>query len=339
MRRVAILGAGAWGTALACHARARHPVTLWVRDPAQAEAIAREGENARYLPGVRLDGPIDVTADLGRAVAEADLLVIGTSVAGLRPVAQRLAAQWAGAGTPPPVLWLCKGLEADSALLPHQVMAQAWPGAASGALSGPSFAQEVAAGLPVALTVAATRPEVAQAAVDAFHHGAARIYRTDDVVGVEVAGALKNIMAIATGIADGLGLGLNARAALLTRGLAEIGRYGAALGARAETFMGLAGVGDLVLTCTGDLSRNRRVGLALARGETLGAVLASLGHVAEGVACCRAVRDSARRLGVDMPITEAVGDVLFAGRAPRDAVAALLARGPRAESERGERDA
>lgn len=339
MNRVAILGAGAWGTALACHARARHPVTLWVRDPAQAEAIARDGENARYLPGVRLDGPIDVTADLARAIADADLLVIGTSVAGLRPVARQLAAQWSRAGTPAPVLWLCKGLEADSALLPHQVMAQAWPDAPSGALSGPSFAQEVAAGLPVALTVASSRPEVAQAAVDAFHHGAARIYRTDDVVGVEVAGALKNIMAIATGIADGLGLGLNARAALLTRGLAEIGRYGAALGARPETFMGLAGVGDLVLTCTGDLSRNRRVGLALARGETLDAILASLGHVAEGVACCRAVRDSARRLGVEMPITDAVGDVLFAGRAPRDAVAALLARGPRAESERGARDA
>lgn len=337
--RIAILGAGAWGTALACHARSRHPVTLWVRDPDQAEAIARDGENARYLPGVRLDGPIDVTADLGRAVGEAGLLVIGTSVAGLRPVARQLAALWSGPAAPPPVLWLCKGLEADTALLPHQVMAQAWPAAASGALSGPSFAQEVAAGLPVALTVAALRPEVAQAAVEAFHHGAARIYRTDDVVGVEVAGALKNIMAIATGIADGLGLGLNARAALLTRGLAEIGRYGAALGARPDTFMGLAGVGDLVLTCTGDLSRNRRVGLALARGETLEAILASLGHVAEGVACCRAVRDSARRLGVEMPITDAVGDVLFAGRAPRDAVAALLARGPRAESERGARDA
>ncbi len=327
--RIAILGAGAWGTALARHASARHPVVLWTRDAAHAEAIGARRENARYLPGVRLDGPIDATADLGAAVRGAGLLVLATSVAGLRPVAGALAA--AAGPARPPVLWLCKGLEAGTALLPREVIAQAWPGAAAGALSGPSFAQEVAAGLPVALTVASSLEAVADAAVDAFHHGAARIYRSPDVVGVEVAGALKNIMAIATGIADGLGLGQNARAALLTRGLAEIGRYGGALGARPETFMGLAGVGDLVLTCTGDLSRNRRVGLALAKGERLDAILASLGHVAEGVACCGAVRDSARRLGVEMPITDAVGDVLFAGRAPRDAVAALLAREPKAE--------
>ncbi|MEI7444774.1 MAG: NAD(P)H-dependent glycerol-3-phosphate dehydrogenase [Burkholderiales bacterium] len=334
--RVAVFGAGAWGTALARHASTRHEVVLWVRDAAQAAAIESAHENAKYLPGVRLDGPISATAELDRALDGADLLVLATSVAGLRPVASALAGLSPDADAP--VLWLCKGLEAGTALLPHQVIAEAWPQAACGALSGPSFAQEVAAGLPVALTVASRRPEVAQAAVDAFHHGAARIYRSADVVGVEVAGALKNIMAIATGISDGLGLGLNARAALLTRGLAEIGRFGAALGAQPETFMGLAGVGDLVLTCTGDLSRNRRVGLALARGETLDAVLASLGHVAEGVACCRAVRDSARRLGVELPITEAVGAVLFDDRPARDAVAALLAREPKAEFVREPRD-
>ena len=328
--RIAVLGAGAWGTALARHAASRHEVALWVRDAAQADAIDRTRENARYLPGVALDGPIAATADLGRAIADADLHVIATSVAGLRPVASALAAA-CGDRRAAPLLWLCKGLEAGTALLPHRVIAQAWPKVACGALSGPSFAQEVAAGLPVAMAVASQRADVAQAAVDAFHHGAARIYRSDDLVGVEVAGALKNVMAIATGISDGLGLGLNARAALLTRGLAEIGRYGAALGARPETFMGLAGVGDLVLTCTGDLSRNRRVGLALARGDSLDTVLAALGHVAEGVACCRAVVDSARRLGVEMPITDAVADVLFAGRAPRDAVAALLAREPKDE--------
>jgi glycerol-3-phosphate dehydrogenase (NAD(P)+) len=327
--RIAVFGAGAWGTALARHAGTRHEVVLWTRDPAHAEAIRARRENARYLPGVPLEGRIDATADLGAAVRGADLLVLATSVAGLRPVTGAVAAV-AGRATPP-VLWLCKGLEAGTALLPREVIGEAWPGAASGALSGPSFAQEVAAGLPVALTVASAREDVARAAVEAFHHGAARIYRSADVVGVEVAGALKNIMAIATGISDGLGLGQNARAALLTRGLAEIGRYGAALGARPETFMGLAGVGDLVLTCTGDLSRNRRVGLALARGETLEAILASLGHVAEGVACCRAVRDSAHRLGVELPITDAVGDVLFSRRVPRDAVAALLAREPKAE--------
>lgn len=334
--RVAVFGAGAWGTALARHASSRHEVVLWVRDAAQAEAIAADRENARYLPGVRLDGPLWATADLDRALHGADLLVLATSVAGLRPVASALAARRPDAAVP--VLWLCKGLEAGTALLPHQVIAEVWPQVPCGALSGPSFAQEVAAGLPVALTVASRRPEVAQAAVEAFHHGAARIYRSADVVGVEVAGALKNIMAIATGISDGLGLGLNARAALLTRGLAEIGRFGAALGAQPETFMGLAGVGDLVLTCTGDLSRNRRVGLELAGGRTLDAILASLGHVAEGVACCRAVRDAAGRLGVELPITEAVGAVLFEGRPARDAVAVLLAREPKAEFVREPRD-
>jgi glycerol-3-phosphate dehydrogenase (NAD(P)+) len=331
--KVAILGAGAWGTALARHASARHAVTLWVRDPEQAASIRARRENVRYLPGVALDARIEATSDLHRALDGVDLLVVATSVAGLRPVTRALACACA-ARSAPPLLWLCKGLEAGTAMRPQQVIEQEWPQALAGALSGPSFAQEVAAGLPVALTVAAARVEVGRAALDALHHGAVRIYRGDDVVGVEVAGALKNIMAIATGISDGLGLGTNARAALLTRGLAEIGRYGAALGARPETFMGLAGVGDLVLTCTGDLSRNRRVGLALARGERLEAILAALGHVAEGVACCRAVRDSARRFGVEMPITAAVGEVLFEGRAPRDAVAALLAREPRAEFER-----
>jgi len=328
--KIAVLGAGAWGTALALHACGRHPVTLWVRDAALADTIRTERRNPRYLPGVVLAGPLDATADLAAAVSGAGLLVIATSVVGLRPVAAGLAGIFAG-GTPPPVLWLCKGLEASTALRPGQVIAQVWPGAASGALSGPSFAQEVAAGLPVALTVASDHPEVVRAAVEAFHHGAARIYGSTDLTGVEVAGALKNIMAIATGISDGLGLGMNARAALLTRGLAEIGRYGAALGARPETFMGLAGVGDLVLTCTGDLSRNRRVGLQLARGDALDAILASLGHVAEGVACCGAVRASAAALGVELPITEAVGSVLFEGRSPRDAVAALLAREPKSE--------
>jgi glycerol-3-phosphate dehydrogenase (NAD(P)+) len=335
--RIAVFGAGAWGTALAHHASARHDVVLWVRDAAQAAAIEADRENTRYLPGVRLGGPVSATTDLGRALDGAALIVLATSVAGLRPVAAAIAAAQAAAAAP--VLWLCKGFEAGSALRPQQVIAAVWPRAACGALSGPSFAQEVAAGLPVALTVASSRPEVAQAAVDAFHHGAVRIYRSDDVVGVEVAGALKNIMAIATGISDGLGLGLNARAALLTRGLAEISRFGAALGARPATFMGLAGVGDLVLTCTGDLSRNRRVGLALARGESLDAILASLGHVAEGVACCRAVRDGARALGVELPITDAVGAVLFEGWPAREAVAALLSREPKDEFVRAAREA
>jgi glycerol-3-phosphate dehydrogenase (NAD(P)+) len=346
--KLAVFGAGAWGTALARHAALRHQVLLWVRDPAFAAALDARHENARYLPGVALDPAIRACSDLAEVKRfGAELLVIATSVAGLRPVTTALAAAGvldaagagpgagsrgaaAGAGAPP-LLWLCKGLESDTARLPHEVVAEQLPEAPVGVLSGPSFAQEVAAGLPVALVAASAQPRVIEAAVAAFHHGAARIYGSADVVGVEVAGALKNIMAIATGISDGLGLGMNARAALLTRGLAEMGRYGAALGARTETFMGLAGVGDLVLTCTGDLSRNRRVGLKVATGEPLDAILGGLGHVAEGVACCRAVLASAQRLGVEMPIAQAVGSVLFEGRAAREAVAALLAREPKTE--------
>jgi glycerol-3-phosphate dehydrogenase (NAD(P)+) len=326
--RIALFGAGAWGTALARHAAARHDVLLWARDPAFAAELRARRENSRYLPGFVLDASIEVTADPARAAAfGADLQVIATSVAGLRSVVGSLAAS-NGA----PLIWLCKGLESDTALLPHQVVAQQRPQARSGALSGPSFAQEVAAGMPVALTAASAEESVADLSIQAFHHDAVRIYRSTDLVGVEVAGAVKNVMAIATGIGDGLGLGMNARAALLTRGLAEITRYGIAFGARPDTFMGLAGVGDLVLTCTGDLSRNRQVGIRIAAGERLEDVLRSLGHVAEGVACCRAVLASAAGRGVEMPITAAVGSVLFEARPPRDAVAALLAREPKAEA-------
>ncbi|MEI6548304.1 MAG: NAD(P)H-dependent glycerol-3-phosphate dehydrogenase [Burkholderiales bacterium] len=329
--KVAVLGAGAWGTAIAVHAGLRHSVSLWARDPAVSVALASQRENSRYLAGVFLAPAIAPTADLGAALAGADLLIIATPLSGLRTMARALSAASRSAPLAP-VIWLCKGLEAQTMLLPHDVLQSEWPGVAGGVLSGPSFAQEVAAGLPAGLTVASTDDRVALAAIAALHHASLRIYRTDDVIGVEAAGALKNIMAIATGISDGLGLGMNARAALLTRGMAEMIRYGVAIGARPDTFMGLAGVGDLVLTCTGDLSRNRAVGLALARGEPLDAILAGLGHVAEGVACCRAVRDSARKAGVELPITEAVAAVLFDGSGPRDAVAALLAREPRAET-------
>ena len=329
--KLAVLGAGAWGTAIAVHAGLRHRVSLWARDPAMSAALASQRENRRYLPGVRLAPEIEPTADLGAALAGAELLIIATPLSGLRTMARALSAV-TGSASAAPLIWLCKGLEADSSLLPHAVVASEWPGVNGGVLSGPSFAQEVASGLPAGLTVASAHEAVVLATIAALHHGALRIYRTDDVVGVEAAGALKNIMAIATGISDGLGLGMNARAALLTRGMAEMVRYGVAIGARPETFMGLAGVGDLVLTCTGDLSRNRAVGLRLARGEPLDVILDGLGHVAEGVACCRAVRDSARRAGVELPITEAVSAVLFDGNAPRDAVAALLAREPRVET-------
>ena len=330
--RVAVLGAGAWGTAIAQHAAIAHPVRLWTRSAEHAEAIRRDGSNQRYLPGVALSSAIDVDCDLRACLDWLDgargLLIVATPVAGLRSTLREIAA---GAVPAPPLLWLCKGLERDTGLMPHQVAAEVAPQARAGALSGPSFAQEVAAGLPVALTAASTDADVSRLAVEALHHGAARIYRSDDVVGVEVGGALKNVMAIAAGICDGLALGHNARAALITRGLAEIARFGVALGARAETFTGLTGLGDLVLTCTGDLSRNRRVGLGLAAGQPLAQVLAELGHVAEGVACAEVVAGRAAGLGVELPIVAAVRAVLAGELAPSDAVLALLSREPKRE--------
>jgi glycerol-3-phosphate dehydrogenase (NAD(P)+) len=237
-----------------------------------------------------------------------------------------------GAGRRLPVVWACKGFEQAGAKLPHQVVAETLDAdAPCGALSGPSFALEVARGLPTALTLAAADAALAESLARELHQRRLRVYFTDDVAGVEVGGAVKNVMAIATGIADGLALGQNARAALVTRGLAEVMRLGVALGGRPETFMGLAGAGDLILTCTGDLSRNRRVGLALGRGERLDAILAALGHVAEGVYTARAVDRLARERAIDMPITREVCAVLFEGRPPAAAVEQLLGRDPRSE--------
>jgi glycerol-3-phosphate dehydrogenase (NAD(P)+) len=229
-----------------------------------------------------------------------------------------------------PVAWLCKGFEAPVSqpfgLLGHEVRAEVAPGLLAGALSGPSFAQEVARGQPTALVAASPEAGVRDALVEAFHSSSVRVYANDDLPGVEVGGAVKNVLAIATGLCDGLNLGLNARAALITRGLAEMTRLGVALGARADTFMGLSGLGDLVLTATGDLSRNRRVGLQLAAGKSLEQAVASLGHVAEGVYCARTVVQRAAHLGVDMPISSAVVDLLDGRLQPRQAVAALMGR-------------
>lgn len=331
--KVAVLGAGAWGTALASHLALHHDTVLWARDAQLVTELAARGENARYLPGVRLPAALRYDADLPRvlehAAADDALCVVGAPVAGLRALC---AAMQAAQCVPAQMLWVCKGFEAQTGLLPHQVIAAALPEQAScGVLSGPSFAREVAQGLPVALTVASTSAACRERTVEAFHHGAMRIYSGDDVVGVEVGGAVKNVLAIATGIADGLGLGLNARAALVTRGLTEMARLGTALGGRAETFMGLTGLGDLILTATGDLSRNRTVGLKLAEGLALDTILSDLGHVAEGVRCAQAVLAIARERGIDMPITAAVCAVLFDGVAPRDAVSGLLRREARAE--------
>ncbi len=326
--RLTILGAGAWGTALAIAFAGKHRVTLWSREADVAADLRQDRENHRFLPGHAVPAEIEVATDFARAVAEAELLLIATPIAGLRPTAERLREL----GCRQPVLWVCKGFEAGSGKLPHQVVGEVLGATAVfGALSGPSFAEEVAAGQPTAIALAANDPAFAREAARQLHGAHLRIYANDDLVGVEVGGAVKNVLAIATGTCDGLGLGLNSRAALMTRGLAEIARLGVALGGQRETFMGLAGMGDLILTCTGDLSRNRRVGLALAEDKSLPQILDELGHVAEGVYTAREVDRLARELGVDMPVSAAVAAVLDGRLGAAQAVAQLMARDPKEE--------
>jgi glycerol-3-phosphate dehydrogenase (NAD(P)+) len=325
--RIAVLGAGAWGTALAIAFAGRHAVNLWARDAAGAEDMALRRENLRYLPGCRFPDALKVSADLQSALAASDLAILAAPLAGLRPLLQQVKA----VAPDRPFLWACKGLEAGSGLLPHQVVGEVMGNAACGVLTGPSFALEVARGLPAAITLAATDADFAETTAQRLHGGNLRIYANEDLTGSEVGGAVKNVLAIATGICDGLGLGLNARAALITRGLVEITRFGEALGARRETFTGLAGMGDLILTCTGQLSRNRRVGLLLAEGRALPDISRELGHVAEGVPAAREVNHRATGLGVDMPITRAVTAVLDGRITPRAAVEQLMARDPKHE--------
>ena len=337
--KIIVLGAGAWGTALAVSASAnplaRHDVVLWARDADQAATMAACRENGRYLPGVAL--PVGLTvrsgalASLSELAALADLVIVATPMAGLRGMLARLSDGQA------PVAWLCKGFESAAAaasigLLAHEIQAQVAPDLKAGVLSGPSFALEVARGQPTALVAASAHEMVRSALVTAFHSPTVRVYANDDIVGVEVGGAVKNVLAIATGLCDGLNLGLNARAALITRGLAEMTRLGVALGAKPETFMGLSGLGDLVLTATGDLSRNRQVGLALAGGQTLQQAVAALGHVAEGVYSARTVLQRARTADVQMPITQAVVALLDGQMLPAQAVAALMGRDPANET-------
>lgn len=340
--RLTVLGAGSWGTALAALACPQADTLLWARDPQTVQSIAQQHANPRYLPGIRLPDALAATSHWLDALGHVfqgpahatRLIVLGVPMVGLADLCQRLARDLpAESPGPVHVIWTCKGISPDSHLWPHQIIADALPPRAwlrFGVLSGPSFAREVAQGLPVALTLAGPHPDTGLAAQAAFHAGQARIYTTHDVIGVEVGGALKNVMAIACGICDGLQLGTNARAALITRGLSEIQRLGVALGGRAETFTGLTGLGDLVLTATGDLSRNRRVGLSLGQGQTLDAILAG-GMTAEGVHCARAAIALGRRHGLDLPITEAVCQVLFENLSPAQAVASLLSREARAE--------
>ncbi|MDI4632565.1 NAD(P)-dependent glycerol-3-phosphate dehydrogenase [Pelomonas sp. V22] len=334
--KITVFGAGAWGTALAIQAATRHQVMLWAREEAAVAAMQASRCNSRYLPEAQLPEGLQLTSDFEAALAFGELLIVATPMAALRSMLARLPD---GAA----VMWLCKGFEAGTGLLGHEIARAVQPRLRVGVLSGPSFAQEVAAGQPTALVSASEDAALAQLGLEAFHGERMRVYSSNDPVGVEVGGAVKNVMAIAVGIADGLRLraerlgnasqapGLNARAALITRGLAEMLRLGQSLGARTETFMGLSGMGDLVLTATGDLSRNRRVGLMLAEGLDLTQILQRLGHVAEGVYSAPTVLARARSKGVEMPITAAVVEVLEGRLSVLDAVDALMGRQARSE--------
>lgn len=322
-----VLGGGAWGTAVALHASAHHATRLWVRDAAQAEEMRATRRNARYLPEVTLPASLQITSDFALAVehARAGIAIVATPMAGLHEMLRGLPDDVA-------TLWLCKGFQEGTGWLGHEVARHVRPGLRCGVVSGPSFAVEVARGQPTALVVASTDAALCEQAVAALHHGRLRVYTSSDPVGVEVGGAVKNVLAIATGIADAMTLGLNARAALVTRGLAEMTRLGTALGARAETFMGLSGLGDLVLTTTGDLSRNRKVGMLLGQGLPLAQILAELGHVAEGVYTAPMVLRRAAGKGIEMPITAAVAAVLDGTLTPAAALDRLMGRDARAEA-------
>lgn len=336
--KIAVLGAGAWGTAIAQSAAPRHQVTLWSKSADEIAALKHDGENKRFLPGVTLDKRLHLTDDLDAALDKAELVAIVTPMAALREVLQTLKTKRLRV----PLVCLSKGIEAPRAgeqigLLAHQVALQVAPEfvleTGFGMFSGPSFAREVAFGMPTAVVVACELEVVCELTLAAFHSDRLRVYRSDDPVGVEVGGAVKNVLAIAAGLADGLSLGMNARAGLITRGLAEMARFGVALGAQQQTFMGLSGLGDLVLTATGDLSRNRQVGIQLAQGLKLDEILKALGHVAEGVYSARSVVMSARHLGVEMPISEGVLALLDGKITPAGAINALMQRDAKAEWE------
>ncbi len=323
-----VLGGGAWGTALAVSTAARHPTRLWARDAGQAAHMRSMRRNARYLGDVVLPPSLQISSDLAGSIrhAQTGLLIIATPMAALGDMLAGLPAHARG------VLWLSKGFEEGSGLLGHELAQARCPQTRVGVLSGPSFAAEVARGQPTALVAASSDAALCQEAVDVLHSDSLRIYTSSDIVGVEVGGAVKNVLAIATGIADGMQLGLNARAALITRGLAEMSRFGLALGARMETFMGLSGLGDLVLTATGDLSRNRKVGLLLAQGVPLAQILSELGHVAEGVHSAAMVLRRAQAQRVEMPITQAVVAVLEGACTAAQALEQLMGRGARPEA-------
>ncbi len=326
---VAVLGNGSWGTALALQlCRNGHRVSLWGHDPAHVAKLIRDGENRRFLAGFPLPERVEPTDSLDQALAGAEACLVVVPSHAFAEVVSTLPGRLAeGTG----LAWATKGLDPASGELLHSTARRALPRESLAVVSGPSFAREVALGLPTAVTVASDDARLAARIAGLLHGDRFRAYTSGDMIGVEICGAAKNVLAIATGIADGLGFGANARAALITRGLSELIRLGGALGGRAETFTGLAGVGDLVLTCTDDQSRNRRMGLALARGRSVDQARAEIGQEVEGVATARSVRALAGALGIEMPIIEQVYRVLYEGVSPLEATAALLEREPKPE--------
>ncbi len=326
MPAIAILGAGAWGTALAVRLSDRFSIRLWARNAQHAQALNSARENSRYLPAIPIPNSVSIEPDWRIAVDSVELIVLATPIAALPELLPLLAPRC----RMQPFIWLAKGfVQTDHAVkLPHRLVTEYWGESHYGVLSGPSFAEEVARNLPTAITLASQSLEFAQTWSTRLRDERLRIYSSDDLIGVELGGAIKNVLAIAAGISDGLGFGYSARAALLTRGLAETGRLLTALGGRRETLMGLSGLGDLLLTATSDLSRNRRVGLALAQGKSLATILHELGHVAEGVGSARAVYNLAQHHQLPMPICHAVYQVLYENVAPLIAVSQLLQREP-----------
>lgn len=333
MTAVTVFGAGSWGTALAIQlARAGHDVQLWARDAARAKAIDAARCNAAYLPDIRLPEALRVTADLETATEAAELLLLATPTHAFSELVERLTPRLSGRG----LAWACKGFDPGSSRFLHEVARErVAPGTPLAVVTGPSFASEVARDLPTAVTVAGDDAPFTAAVAKVLHAGSFRAYTSTDMVGAELGGAVKNVLAIGTGICDGMELGNNARAALITRGLAEMMRLGSALGARPETLMGLAGMGDLVLTCTGAESRNRRLGLALGRGESADDAQRRIGQVVEGVAAALEVRRLAKRHRVKMPISKQVHGILHRGWNPVEGVRRLLARQQKPEHAAG----
>ncbi|MDC0127156.1 NAD(P)-dependent glycerol-3-phosphate dehydrogenase [Methylophilaceae bacterium] len=331
--KICVLGAGAWGTALAIHLAKLHPTTLWARNSGHVSGMKKAQSNPLYLGDFKFPSLLEISDDFNATLLDIDLIVCAVPTSGFREILKSINEINQSA----PVIWANKGLEQDSAKLPHEIAIEELGDPKTtnrhwGVVSGPSFAAELVRSLPTALTIASTSKEATILATKFFHHHNLRVYTSDDVVGVSVGGALKNVIAIASGISDGMGFGNNARAALITRGLAEISRFGSHLGANQDTFSGLAGSGDLVLTCTGEYSRNREVGIQLAKGQSLNDILKNLGHVAEGVFTATEVIRRIESTKIEMPITSEVNNVIQLGKSPKDAVLDLLGRSIKPEN-------